>query len=162
MPTAQEISFARKAGKGFYKGMRFAGAGLALAVPLAAFNAAHAPRGQMLSVAVGEGTGYISTALFAGAASAALCLIPGIGLPAAAILGTLAATGPGSYFGGTAARAFRMFSNINKSVRHLEMGGAYIDTENAQRQRFIAIQDMNASLIPGRRYLGQEALLMHR
>jgi hypothetical protein len=42
------------------------------------------------------------------------------------------------------------------------MGGRYQDTELAERQRFIALQDMSSATISGRRYLGQEALLMHR
>ena len=148
--------------KGFSAGLKMAGAGLILNIPIAAYETSKAPRGQLAPSFGGAATGSLIGTLAAGVTTSAICLIPGLPLTAAAILGAMASAGPQSYFTKKASRAIRMFTNFDKSIRHLEMGGNYKDTELAQRQRFIALQDMHAALIPGRRYLGQEALLMHR
>lgn len=142
--------------------VRFTPGGFAIGATLTAFQAAQAQRGEKLATMGGQGLGLIAYPAIAGVASAGLCLIPGIGPGLAAFMGVLLAAYPDEILSNNATRAIRTFSNANKAVRHLEMGGSYKDSEIAIRQRYNAINDMNASLLPGRRFLGQEALLMHR
>lgn len=95
-------------------------------------------------------------------ADVALSLIPGVGPALSLILGTVLLGRAELGLGTQLSRGIRVFTDANKKIRHLEMGGDYRDTELASRQRMIALQDMNSAMIPGRRYLGQEARLMHR
>jgi hypothetical protein len=131
-------------------------------VGLIGFQAARSGRGSLVPSIVGQSVAAATGIPLAGFASAAICLIPGIGPITAAIIGEALSGYAEFRFGSALIKKVRTFSELHKQMRHLEMGGNYKDTELAQRQRFIAIQDMNATMIPGRRYLGQEALLMHR
>ena len=148
--------------KAFLGAVGFTSAGATIDVGMVGFQAARSGRGGFVPGIVGQTATIAAGIPFAGFASAGLCLIPGVGPMAAAIVGSVLADYAEFRFGSYAAKTVRLFTDTNKRIRHLEMGGAYVDTESAQRQRFIAIQDMNAAMIPGRRYLGQEALLMHR
>lgn len=156
------LTAGQKASRSFWSGIRFGGAGILFGAGIAAFEAAHADRGEKLPTLIGKGAAAIMYPAMAGAAAAPLALIPGIGPIAAVVLASILVAYPNEAMGNSITRGVRMFTNLNKSIRHLEMGGNYKDTELAYRQRQIAVQDMNAALIPGRRYLGQEALLMHR
>lgn len=129
---------------------------------MAAFEAAHAGRGQKVPTLVGKGAAAVMYPAMVGVASAALCLIPGVGPVAAAMMASILMAYPNEAAGNSITRGVQFFTDIDKKIRHLEMGGGFQDTELAMRQRMIAIQDMNQALIPGRRYLGQEALFMHR
>lgn len=142
--------------------MRLGAGWLAVGVPLAAFEAANAPKGQKISMLTGQTGGLLMYPALAGVASMGLSVIPGIGPITAVVLGSMLAAYPDNLLGNSLARKVRTFSEFGLRSRHLEMGGSYQDTLLAERQRQIAIQDMNATMIPGRRYLGQEALLMHR
>lgn len=165
--TAQELmgvglTRSQKFKTSFWGGI---GAGVSIGYTGAAligFQAAKAERGSVLPSIVGQSIALGASIPLTGMASAAISLIPGIGPAAAILIGSILADYGELRFGSSLIKKFRQFSSINKQVRHLEMGGSYIDSETAQRQRFLALQDMNASMIPGRRYLGQEALLMHR
>lgn len=131
-------------------------------VAMLGFQASKAGKGGFVPAMVGQSMTIAAGIPLAGFAAAGISLIPGVGPFAAALIGE-ALVGYGELrFGSALIKKVRYFTDLNKNVRHLEMGGSYKDSELAQRQRFIAVQDMNASMIPGRRYLGQEALLMHR
>lgn len=156
------LSRSQAAKQAFWGSVGVGTAGAALDMGLVGFQSARSGRGSKIPAIVGQSVTVGAGTLLAGFAAVGLSLIPGIG-PLAAILiaGTLG--GYGEYrFGSSLIKKVRMFSEYHKNIRHLEMGGSYQDSELASRQRFIALQDMNASMIPGRRYLGQEALLMHR
>lgn len=146
----------------FWKGMNYNATGGLADIGLIAFQVNRAGRGSVVPAILGQGFAMIPGTVIAGVASAGLCLIPGIGPVTAAIMGQMLAGYGELRMGAALANPIRMFTGLNKSVRHLEMGGNYKDTEFAQRQRYIALQDMSSAMIPGRRYLGQEALLLHR
>lgn len=129
---------------------------------LIGFQGSKAERGSRLPAILGQGAAMIPGTVLAGFASIGLCLIPGIGPAAAAIIADTLLGYADYRMGAALAKPIRMFTETNKRIRHLEMGGSYIDTEMASRQRIYAIQDMNSAMIPSRRYLGQEALFMHR
>lgn len=156
------LSSAQKVSRSFWGGAKFGASGILFGAGVAAFEAAHAERGAILPTFAGKGVSLMAYPVLAGFASAAVSLIPGIGPVAAAFMGTILAGYPDEMLGNSLSRSIRQFTGFAKSVRHLEMGGSYKDTESARRQRLIAVQDMTSALIPGRRYLGQEALLMHR
>lgn len=156
------LSAGQKASRSLWSGLRVGGSGILFGVGVAAFEASHADRGEKVPALIGKTIGAVMYPALVGAASIGLSLIPGVGPIAAAVIGSILASYPSEAAGNSITRGVRMFTNFNKNLRHLEMGGRYQDTELAMRQRSIAIQDMNASLLPGRRYLGREALLMHR
>lgn len=156
------LTRSKKIQKSFLGGVKFGAFGAAQDLALIGFQATRAGRGGFVPAIVGQSIGIAAGIPLAGFASAAVSLIPGIGPFAAVIIGSTLASYGELRIGSAMIKNVRYFTDANKRIRHLEMGGSYQDSETAQRQRFIAIQDMNASLIPGRRYLGQEALLMHR
>lgn len=135
--------------------------GAVIDMALVGFQAHRAGRGGLIPSIVGQSVVIGAGVPIAGFAAAGLCLIPGIGPVAAAFLAEAIMYYPEYRVGSALITAFRTFSNLHKNMRHLEMGGSYQDSELAQRQRMIALQDMNASMIPGRRFLGNEARLMN-
>lgn len=156
------LTRANKIRKGFWGGLS-TGSKLGItSVALVGFQAARSSRGGFVPSIVGQGLALSSSVVLTGVASAALCLIPGVGPVTAAIVGSVLADYPEYMLGTYLSRKVRLLTDAYKDIRHLEMGGRYKDTESAQRQRAIAIQDMNAAMIPGRRFLGQEAVFMHR
>lgn len=58
--------------------------------------------------------------------------------------------------------AFQAFSDFNKQVRHVNMGGNYEDTRLAYTMRQRAAQEMGTSVMNARTWLGKEAALMHQ
>lgn len=160
--TLLVLAKSRKMREAFLGGFCLSGVMSAAFFPLLAFQAGKAGTGGFVSTMVGGSATLAAGVPIAGFASAGLSLIPGIGPFAAAVAGTML-VGYGEYrVGKSLIKATRYFTDTAKRIRHLEMGGSYADSELAQRQRYFAIHDMNATMIPGRRYLGQEALLMHR
>lgn len=148
--------------KSFLGGVGFGAFGTATGIAMVGFQAKRAGRGGFVPAVVGQTTALGIGIPLAGFASAALSTIPGVGPLAAVVIGSAMADYGELRIGSSLIKKIRYFTDLHKRVRHLEMGGSYQDTELAQRQRFLAIQDMNAAMIPSRRYLGQEALLMHR
>jgi hypothetical protein len=156
------MKVADKARKPFFSAIKMGLVGNAQDIALIAYQASKAGRGGLLPSVVGQSLGVAAGLPIAGFAAVGLSLIPGIGTLTAAILGNALAGYADVRLGSSFIKQIRLFTGLHKRIRHLEMGGNYRDTESAQRQRFLAIQDMNSSMIPSRRYLGQEALLMHR
>jgi hypothetical protein len=156
------LTVAGKVRKSFLGGVGLGALGGVQDIVLLGLQASKAGRGGFVPAMVGQSAVIVAGIPLAGFAAAGLSLIPGIGPLGAAIVGELFASYAEYRIGSSLIGKVRLFTGLNKRIRHLEMGGNYKDTELAQRQRFIAIQDMNSAMIPGRRYLGQEALLMHR
>lgn len=156
------LTRSQKMKKSFWGGIGLGSGNAALDTALIGFQASNAGRGALLPSIVGQSVAVSAGIPMAGFAAAAVSLVPGIGPAAAVVIGEVLAGYGELRFGSMLIKKFRMFSDLHKNIRHLEMGGNFQDSELAQRQRFLAVQDMNSSMIPGRRYLGQEALLMHR
>lgn len=120
--------------------------------PLAAIaGAAFAPKGHKMSGAVGG---------VARAAAFALGDVVGttIGGPVLGfVVGSL--TEP---LGGYVGDALQMFSDYNKQIKHINMGGNYEDTRVAYTMRQRAAQEMGTSVMNARQWLGKEAALMHQ
>lgn len=156
------LARAQKIKRSFLGGVSFGAFGAATGMAMIGFQAARAGRGGFVPAVVGQSFALAVSIPISGVAAAAISLIPGIGPFAAVAIGGLMVDYGEARFGSILIRKVRCFTDLHKRIRHLEMGGSYQDSESSQRQRFLAIQDMNSSMIPGRRYLGQEALLMHR
>lgn len=156
------LTRSQKMKRSFSTGIGLGSYNAALDAAMIGFQVSRAGRGGIASAIIGQSITIAAGIPVSGFASAAISLIPGIGPFAAAFMGEILANYAEFRFGSALIKKVRVLTDINKNIRHLEMGGNYQDTESSQRQRFIAIQDMNAATIPGRRYLGQEALLMHR
>lgn len=152
----------KKVGGSFWGGLT-SGASFGVAgIGLVAYQASRSNRGGFVPAIVGQVGAIGVGSILAGVAASGFALIPGIGIAAASVLGALLADYPEYAIGTWMGRKVRLFTDVNKKIRHLEMGGSYQDSQLAHRQRFIALQDMSSAMIPARRYLGQEALLMHR
>lgn len=131
-------------------------------IGLITYKASQSRTGGFVPGVIGQGLAIGPGLLLAAAVDATITLIPGVGPILAPWVSGFIGLALGSRLGRSLSPKIRLFTDLHKNVRHLEMGGAYQDSEIAQRQRFIAIQDMSSAMIPSRRYLGQEALLMHR
>lgn len=153
---------AKRSQSSFFSGLSYGAKGTPINGILAAFEVAEAERGQKVPTLLGKTAGIMAYPVLTGIATVGLSLIPGIGTGAAVFMSLFLAGYESDLLGNSISRKIKTFTEFGKRVRHLEMGGSYIDTELARRQRLLAIQDINATMIPRRRYLGQEALLMHR
>lgn len=136
-----------------------------IGVPVMLYEAAKAQRGEKVGYMSAAGAG-VSVFPAATTAAALMCsFIPGVGpvtrLAAPFVAAILAHT-PAAALEKLVRKGVRTFNQWERATRRLECGGDYVDTETAQNYRLTAVRDMNAALVPARRVLGQEALLMHR
>jgi len=136
-----------------------------LGLPVMLYSAARAPRGDKLGEFAATGAAVAVYPAATTAASLMAAFIPGVGpitAMAAPFVAAVLAQTPAEGLERLVRRGVRTFNQWERATRRLECGGDYQDTETAARQRMTAVRDMNASLVPARRVLGQEALLMHR
>lgn len=125
--------------------------GMATALGIGALETYSAPRGHKMSA---FGGGIARTVAF-GAGDVVGTFLGG---PVAGwILGSL--TEP---LGAKAGEAIQMFNDFGTSVKHVNMGGNYLDTQVAFTMRQRAAQEMGSSVMNARQYLGKEAALMHQ
>jgi hypothetical protein len=158
----RKMSAAKRASHMFRKSSSWAFEGSMLAVPVIALSTAMADRGEKVPTAVATTASIFTYPAYMGVISAGLSLLPGVGRGTAMFLAFFAAMHPTSVTEGAVNRSVRTFTRLGSQVRSLEMGRSFIDSELAINNRLRAIQDMNGSLINSRRYLGQEARLLHR
>lgn len=160
MNISELTSASSRATSSLWSSFKWGASGTLIGMPLVAFEVSKARRGEAVSTLAGQTASLMALPVTAGFASAAICLIPGIGVPAAVFMGTILAAYPDDILGKYISRSVRYLTQANTRVRHLEMGGNYEDTQLASRQRFLAVRDMNAAFMSSRRYLGQEARFM--
>ena len=144
--------------RGFTEGS----SGLFYDLPFAALEIANAPRGQAINTALGKSVEYAAFPIVNAASVAVVALLLPEAIAGAVPLAALVLSAV--VVGGirkVADKGIRAFSAIGTRVRHLEMGGNYKDTDTAYTLRMRAISDMNGSMQPARRYLGQEGLIFH-
>lgn len=146
----------------FWSGFRWGADGNMLSLPFIAYEAATAQRGEVIPTATGRVAGLMAYPALAGVMAAGVAMMPGVGVAAAGLIAGLMALYPNALLEDGISRRIRVLSNAARQVRRLEMGGAYEDTETAQRQRMLAVQEMSSTMQISRRYLGQEARLFHR
>lgn len=146
---------------GFWKGLRFGADGALIGLPFIAMETGMAQRGEVVPTIVARSAGLVTFPVMAGLVSAGLgVLFPelkGIGL-----IGSVLGMYPDGLVQDGLLRGVRTVTASGRQLRHLEMGGTYQDTEMAQGQRLTALTEMGGAIGASRRYLGQEAALMHR
>lgn len=152
---------ARRVSGSFYKAMKLSGDGMFLAAPFIGLEVASAEPGDRLATGAASTAGLFTYPVLAGMIAAGLAMT-GVGTPAAAWIALVLAAFPNSKVEDGIHRGIRSFTDWGRQVRRLEMGGRYQDTEQARAQRYQAISAMSATMQNSRRYLGQEALLLHQ
>jgi hypothetical protein len=158
----RDASRARRAAFMFRKSAGWAFDGTILGVPIIAAQAAGAQRGEVVPTLISGTTSLATQPLIMSTIASGLALIPGIGQGAALGLAFVGSLFPAAAVDSGINRAVRTFSRFGKEVHRLEMGGDFQDSTSAAQLRMRGIEDMNAAMISSRRYLGQEARLLHR
>jgi hypothetical protein len=118
--------------------------GSLLSIPFIAFEAGTSQRGEL-----------------AGVMAAGLAMIPGVNL-AVGLVASIAAMYPNGLLEESVIRKVNWLSQTGKDIRHLELGGKYVDSDYARHQRQIASMEMSSAMGASRKYLGQEGLIHHR
>ena len=131
-----------------------------ISVPLIAFTAATAPRGERASTVAAETAGVLIYPVMAAAIAA---VIPeGVLLTAGvrATIAMLAAAIPNMTFVEGANRAFSQISRSEKRIMRIETGGNHQDSETARAFRFNSLNEMSSAFQSSRTWLGREAFLL--
>jgi hypothetical protein len=145
----------------FWKGMQWGAEGSMIGLPLIAMETGMAQRGEMLPTIAARTTGLVTYPAMTGLLAAGLTVFfPE--LRAAGFIGGVLGMYPDALVQDGLLRGIRTMTASARAVHHLETGGTYQDTELAQRQRMSALTEMSGAVSTGRRYLGQEAALLHR
>jgi hypothetical protein len=158
----RSLSATRRASYMFGKGVRWGFDGNVVAIPFLAANVAMSQRGERLSTAAGSVAGMGTFGISQGVIAAGLSLIPGIGQGAVLFASMLGAMYPSALVDSFVSRQARTLTDIGRNIRRLETGAGFTDSETAARSRLGAVMEMSAAMQTSRRYLGQEARLMHR
>jgi hypothetical protein len=151
-------SYARSS---FWKGMGFGAEGSMLGLPFIAMEAGMAQRGEVVPTLVARSAGLVTYPAISGVIAGGLALA----FPQLKYVGFLASVVgmyPDSLVQEGLLHGLRLATDAARHLRHLEMGGTYQDSVLAQSQRMTALTEMSGAIGAGRRYLGQEAALMHR
>jgi hypothetical protein len=144
-----------------WKGMRLGTDGALLGLPFIALETGLAQRGEVLPTATARTAGLVTYPAISGLMAAGLTLaFPGLRF--AGFLGGVAAMYPDALVQDSLLRGLKTVTAAARNLRQLQVGGSYRDTEFAQMARLRALTEMSGALGASRRYLGQEAALMHR
>lgn len=150
------------------------GGGLTVGMPLAAFAAGQARRGEVLATAASESVGLLAYPGLAAGTTYGLGMVMNVGtlfLPppfnvlaraGVALGGLFLAAEMNRSLTGTVFTGFRELTKLDKNIRSLETGFGFKDTPEAQTCRLAAVRDMNSAFQPARAYLGQEARFFHQ
>lgn len=140
-------------------------AGMGMFMPLFAYMAAKEPPGAKLASFGSEVAGLPLSYIVTPGITAAMSLIPGFSmLPigARSMISVLATqfliTQPITQKINAGIRMANQYTNRKRS---LEMGGGFRDSYTASESRMAAVTDMSSSFGARRRYLGNEARLLH-
>ena len=155
-------SFPRQVGNSFWKGMRFAGEGAYWAMPMIAIEAASAQKGEIVPTIAAQSLSLAVQPLAAGVASSALTLTLGLPPAAAAIAATLVVGYAASQLEHTLARGFAKIGHAGAVSERTRFGAGFLDTRTAQQRRQRAATELAGALPTSRRWLGQEAVFLHR
>lgn len=151
--------------KAFWSGAKFAGYGALAGAGVLAYQIANSQKGEMVSTLAGNGVALVTypalagTIAAGGAMAAAALGIPAVGV---GLFAGAAAIYPEVWMGTQIARGIRTLTREGLHLRNLEFGAGYIDTQTNQALRHQALYEMSGASSAARRYLGQEARLMHR
>jgi hypothetical protein len=146
----------------FWSGMKAGADGNMLGLPFVAYEMGTAQRGEMLATATGRVTGLCTYPVTAGLTLAMLSAIPGVNVVAYPIVAAILAQFPNSYLENKIISGIRTLNQAGRRIRRLEVGGDFEDSESASAARQRSLRELTGTMQTSRRYLGQEALFMHR
>lgn len=157
-----QMARSRRAEYSFAHGVHAGLDGSLWSIPLVAFSAAAAKRGEKLAAGTAAMASAATFPVIQGVVAAGLSLIPGIGPTSVVFLSMLGAAYPSSLVDNFVTRKIRTFTQFGKEARTLEFGQNFQDSEFAATRRYIAQAEMAATIQSTRRFLGQEAQILHR
>ena len=153
----------RKGLSGLHEGWKMGvkGGGL-MNTAMIAFQVANAERGEAVPALA---TGIISIGTYGALTAvitAGLLMVPGVNVGVASFLALGLAMPPEMMLESKMMSGFKYMTKVGNTTKRLEMGGDYKDTDTATSYRHQALMEMSGAFQPSRRYLGQEARLLHR
>jgi hypothetical protein len=157
-----QLSRSRKAGFMLRRGFRWGAEGTSFNIPIAAYAAATAPRGEKLAEGAGLAASSLAFPVIEAGATAVIAMIPGVGQGVAIVGGLLTAMGLSSPLEKGVSRLVRTLPEAGLRLRRLEMGGSLLFTEAAEQSQRQALYEMSGCFQAARRHLGREAELMHQ
>lgn len=161
-PKDTPPSFPKKISNAYWKGSRFASEGAYWGIPVVALEAATAKRGELVPTLAGKSVGLAIQPIASGITSAALAATLGLPPAAAALAATLLVGYATSQFEHTLVRNLTELSQEGANAQRVRFGGGYVDTHSAQQRRQRAAIELAGALPTSRRWLGQEALFLHK
>lgn len=149
-------------GRAFVEGTKAGADGNMLSLPFIAYEVGHAQRGEAISVATGRLSGLVTYPVMTGLTLAVMAAIPGVNLAATPFIAAAIASFPNTMLEDKVISGVRLITDTARQIRRLEFGGSYQDSTSAQAIRELGIRELTGTMQSSRRYLGQEAALLHR
>jgi hypothetical protein len=151
-----------KVSNSYWKGLRMMRQGSMLSLPLVALEAGTAQKGEMIPTLTGRMAGLMAQPVMAGMISAVLASTLGFPPVAAAVVSGLLVGAVATTYEDKLIRTLTTLSKYGAESNHVRFGGSFQDSATAQARRQRALRDLAGASIPARRWLGQEALVLHR
>jgi hypothetical protein len=161
-PAQTLPSFPSKVSNSFWKGTRFATEGAYWGLPIVGLQAAFAKPGEMIPTIASQAASLAIQPVTSGIASAGLTLTLGLPPAAAALAATVLVGVAATQFEHKLTRGLTELSREGAEASRVRFGGGYIDTRTAQQRRQRAALELAGGLPTSRRWLGQEALFLHK
>jgi hypothetical protein len=161
-PRDEPITFSREIKNSYWKGHKFASEGAYWGLPILAMEVASAKRGELIPTLAAQSVSLAVQPVLGGIAAAGLTATFGLPPVAAALAGTLLVGYATNQFTHTLIRGFSELTAEGRFAQKLRFGGDYIDTKTSQQRRQRAAIELTGTSTTSRRWLGQEALFLHR
>ena len=160
--VATAESFAKQIGNSFWKGWRFASEGAYWGMPLVAIEAATAKRGEMVPTIAAQSISLAMQPIASGVAAATLTATLGLPPVAAAVAGMLLVGYASAELEHTLTHRLSAISQAGELANRTRFGAGFLDTRTAQQRRQRAATELAGALPTSRRWLGQEAVFLHK
>lgn len=161
-PVEKLPSFPKQISNSFWKSYRFANEGAYWSIPVIALEVATAQKGEMLPTLAGRGIGMAIQPVASGMVGAALTFSLGLPPVAAAFAATLIVGYASTQLENSMIRGIKEISKVGALSSTVLFGGNYTDTQSAQQRRQRAAVALAGAMPTSRRWLGQEAQILHR
>lgn len=161
-PRETPPTFPRQISNSYWKGMRFASEGAYWSMPLVALEAATAKKGEMIPTIASQAVSLAAQPVASGLAAAALTATFAMPPAAAAMAATVLVGFAASQFEHKLLRGFTEITREGSKADRVRFGAGFVDTSSAQQRRQRVAMELAGALPTSRRWLGQEALFLHR
>lgn len=155
-------NFPKQIGNSFWKGWRFASEGAYWGIPLVAMEAVTAKRGEMVPTIASMSISLAMQPIASGVAAAGLTATLGLPPVAAAVAAILLVGYASAELEHTLTRRLTAIGHAGEVLQRTRFGAGFIDTRSAQQRRQRAATELAGALPTSRRWLGQEAVFLHR